>query len=196
MNTNRVEPADSSLHVEIEASKSASVTALLRWYAPYLKGHGLLTTGLALSLIVMLGAAGSLPLVIEHLLKLREEKGVTSTSFIFLMVTLVVLQIAASHKAHLWAHRLAIASAHTLRLKVFAKSLTTEALTQGALVRSSVVLRHSSDVDAISEAFETSAAEGVPAVVRIIQSLIWSGAKLTRSPSRSLSTNLWMSRKS
>lgn len=172
MNTNRVEPADSSAHVEREASKSASVTALMRWYAPYLKGHGLLTTGLVLSLIVMLGAAGTLPLVIEHLLKLREEKGVTSTSFILLMVTLVVLQIAASHKAHLWAHRLSIASAHTLRLKVFAKSLTTEALTQGALVRSSVVLRHSSDVEAISEAFETSAAEGAPAVVRIIQSLI------------------------
>jgi len=172
MSENKTEMENSSEIADGEATESASVSAMLRWYAPYLKGYGLLTTGVVVSLLIMLAAAGTLPLVIEHLLKVREEEGITDTSFLVLMFSLVAIQIAASHKAHLWAHRLGAASAHALRLKVYEKSLTSNALVQGSMVRSSVVLRHSSDVDNISEAFELSAAEGLPGVVQIIQSLI------------------------
>lgn len=152
-------------------TKSASVTGMLRWYAPYVKGNRLLVSGIVIALVIALISGAILPLVISHLLRVRVKDGFTDTPYVLLMAALIIFQIVTYHKARLWAQRLAAVSAHVLRRRVYEKSLSTDALLQGSIVRSSVVLRHSSDVDTISKSVELTVAEGVPAFITVLLSL-------------------------
>ena len=171
MNTRIGETGDESASESEVTTKPASVRGMLRWYAPYTKGNGLLSSGIVLALVIALISGATLPLIISQLLKVRVKDGFTDIPYVLLMAALVIIQIASAHKAHLWAQRLAAVSAHVLRLRVYEKSLTTDALLQSSIVRSSVVLRHSSDIDTISKSFELTVAQGIPAFVKVLVSL-------------------------
>lgn len=171
MNTRIGETGDESASESEVTTKSASVTGMLRWYAPYVRGNRLLVSGIVTALVIALISGAILPLVISHLLKVRVKDGFTDNPYVLLMAALIILQIVTYHKARLWTQRLAAVSAHVLRERVYEKSLSTDALLQGSIVRSSVVLRHSSDIDTISKSFQLTVAEGLPAFITVLLSL-------------------------
>lgn len=144
-----------------------SFTSLARWYAPYVRpyrGRLLYVAGLT---VVMLACQAFVPLTVEAIL----HHGIWDTPAITLLLALVVLQLFSGHLAHLGSHRIASSSATLLRLRVFDRTLNSRTLRQEGLVRSSVVSRHTTDVDHVSEAFEQTAHSGIPGVMRILISL-------------------------
>jgi ABC-type multidrug transport system fused ATPase/permease subunit len=58
-----------------------------------------------------------------------------------------------------------------LRQRVFDRTLDSDVFHQRGLVRSSIVSRHSSDVDAIGEAVEQTIVSGVPGMIRVVIAL-------------------------
>jgi len=139
---------------------------LLRWYRPYLKGSGkTLTFGLIFTAI-MLTCQAAIPLVLETLL----HHG-TWSSLAYWLIGLMVAQLVIGYFAHIAGHNVAVASATQLRRRIFQVTLTGKTLQGHGLVRSSVVSRHTTDVDHISEAFEQTLNLGIPGVLRILISL-------------------------
>lgn len=144
-----------------------SFTSLARWYAPYVRpyrGRLFYVAGLT---AVMLACQAFVPLTVESIL----HHSIWDTPAIALLLALVVLQLFSGHLAHLGAHRIASSSAARLRLRVFNRTLHSRTLRQEGLVRSSVVSRHTTDVDHVSEAFEQTAYSGIPGILRILISL-------------------------
>jgi ATP-binding cassette subfamily B protein len=143
-------------------------TSLLRWYRPNLRGSGgLLTFTLAATAVVLVCQA-VIPLQVHNLL----EAGTKDVGGVSLLVALVLLQLIAAYISHLGAADVANDSAYRLRLRIFEQLLHTKVLRQDGLVRSSVVSRHTSDVDHIDDAFEQTIGQGIPGVIRVVQSLI------------------------
>lgn len=87
-----------------------------------------------------------------------------------------MIQIAASYAAHLGAGVLVSRSSHTLRKRVFDRTLDSDVFHQRGLVRSSIVSRHSSDVDTIGEAVKQTIVSGVPEMIRVVIALAAIGA--------------------
>ena len=87
-----------------------------------------------------------------------------------------MIQIAASYAAHLGAGVLVSRSSHTLRKRVFDRTLDSDVFHQRGLVRSSIVSRHSSDVDTIGEAVKQTIVSGVPGMIRVVIALAAIGA--------------------
>ena len=139
---------------------------LLRWYRPYLKGSGkTLAFGLTCTAI-MLACLAAIPLVFETLL----HHGHWS-SLAYWLMGLMVAQLVVGYFAHIAGHNVAVASANRLRRRIFQVTLTGKSLQGRGLVRSSVVSRHTTDVDHISDAFEQTLNQGLPGVFRILISL-------------------------
>lgn len=140
---------------------------MLRWYLPYLRGHRVLLGGIGAATVIMLTGQAVVPLIIEHLLSLARW----NAPIVGLLLTVVVIQIVASHTAHLGAGLLVSRSSHQLRQRVFDRTLDSDVFHQRGLVRSSIVSRHSSDVDTIGEAVEQTIVSGVPGMIRVVIAL-------------------------
>lgn len=143
-------------------------TSLLRWFRPNLRGSGRLLSFTFAAMAVVLICQAVIPLQVHNLL----EVGVSDSGGIILLLALVVLQLIGSYLLHRGAADVANDSSYRLRLRVFGELLHTKVLRQEGLVRSSVVSRHTSDVDHVGDAFEKTVAQGIPGVIRVVQSLI------------------------
>jgi len=157
-------------HVESTSGISTGgVTTLLRWYRPYLKGYGWLFSWAVVALLIVLATQALIPLTIEKVLHVGN--GEWSTSLISALGLLVLLQLGMGYAARLAALELSTGSAQSLRLEIFDKMLHTDLLHQRGLRRPSIVSRHSSDVDKVSDACKNTVIDGVPAVARVLLSL-------------------------
>ena len=146
----------------------AAFRTLVQWYCPYLRGSGRLLTWTAVGTVVVLACQAAVPLLVESILHHGEWDPVGMT----VLVVLVVLQLVSGHLAHEGAEAVATDAAQRLRLHIFGRTLRSRVLRQDGLVRPSIVSRHTSDVDALSSAFESTMVAGLPSVVRVVQSLI------------------------
>ena len=139
---------------------------LLGWYRPYLQGSGkTLTLGLICTAI-MLACQAAIPLVFETLL----HHGHWS-SLVYWLMGLMVAQLVIGYFAHIAGHTVAVTSANQLRRRIFQVTLTGKSLQGHGLDRASVVSRHTTDVDYLSDAFEQTFNQGLPGVFRILISL-------------------------
>ena len=150
------------------AMKRAGFFPIIRWAGPYLRDMKLLLTLTIAATVIVLICQALIPLKVEHLL----HEGEGPINDIYTLVALIVLQLIATYVSHRGGHHVATLASTALRNAIFEKMLKGKALRQDGLVRSSVVSRHTSDVDRISEALEKTIVEGAPALVRIAQSLI------------------------
>jgi ABC-type multidrug transport system fused ATPase/permease subunit/CRP-like cAMP-binding protein len=149
-------------------SPTAAFVGLFRWYRPYLAGMRGLIGWTIVGTLVFLACAAVTPLLVEWIL----HHGTWDTRAIVGLIAIVVLQLVVSYYAHIGAHRIASESASKLRLAVFDRALASRISRQQVLDRSSIVSRHADDVDRVSEAVEKTLAEGLPGIVRVLQSLI------------------------
>ncbi len=142
-------------------------TALWRWYWPYVRPYRTRLVFLGVITAIMLACQALIPLLVESIL----HHGEWDTKAILLLLAMVAIQLATGHWSHLDAHAIASSSASLLRVRVFDRTLHSKILRQDGLVRSSIVSRHTTDVDHVSEAFESTASAGIPGVLRVIISL-------------------------
>ncbi len=142
-------------------------TSLWRWYWPYVRPYRARLIFLAVITAIMLACQAVIPLTVESIL----HHGEWDTKAILLLLGMVVIQLATGHWSHLDAHAIASSSGSLLRFRVFDRTLNSKILRQDGLVRSSIVSRHTTDVDHVSEAFESTASAGIPGVLRVIISL-------------------------
>ncbi len=159
-------PEDAAVRAWTPPAKGA-FRNLMRWYRPYLTGTGQRLTWTIVATAVVLFCQAVVPLQVESIL----HHEVWSTSAVLILLALVVLQLVLGHFAHEGAHDVANRSSASLRSRIFQRTLHSPVIAQEGLSRSSVVGRHTSDVDIVSDAFETTVSSGVPGVIRIILSL-------------------------
>jgi ABC-type multidrug transport system fused ATPase/permease subunit/CRP-like cAMP-binding protein len=142
--------------------------AFFRWFAPYTRGsRARLTVTLVLTVIV-LACQAVIPLQVDSIL---HAEGSTSRALLVL-VALAIIQVIMSYFSRIGGIDVANNAAYRLRLDIFRQLLHTKVLRQDGLVRSSVVSRHTTDVDHVAEAFSETIGHGIPGVVRVVQSLI------------------------
>jgi ABC-type transport system involved in cytochrome bd biosynthesis fused ATPase/permease subunit len=161
---------------------SAHFRDLLNWYRPYLRGCGPLLTFTLGATATLLACQAVTPLAVRYLL----SQGNLDPRGAVVLVAVILAQLVLAYLGTQGAARIAAQSERALRTAVFARLLTARGLGEGQLVRSSIVSRHTSDVDHISDAFEATLTSGFPAVARIGQSLVllaivewWAGLTMT-----------------
>ncbi len=116
----------------------------------------------------LLAAQAVTPLVVESILSI----GTWRWSPLSLLLALVVAQIVLGYILEFRAHAIAGRIGTCIRNRVFGHTVRSRVLDQQVLVRSSIVSRHTSDVDAIADSVELTIVSGIPAVVRLVQSLV------------------------
>jgi len=141
---------------------------LVRWYRPFAAPSWKRLTLTSVALLVVLLCQALVPMQVESLL----HHGEWSASAFTVITVLVVVQLVTGHLAHLGAHIVTNDSAARLRVAAYQRLLRTRLMRQQGLVRSSVVARLTTDVDRVSEAFESSLVDGIPGVIRVVQSLV------------------------
>ena len=141
---------------------------VVSWVLPHTRGARLALTIAIIGSLGVLFSQAFLPLTVEHLLK----EGKWDARLAVELVLLALLQLFASLLSHRAGHHVANEAGTSLRRAVFRKLLRTPFLKQQGLARASIVSRHTADVDRVCDAFEATLIEGIPAVIRIVQSLI------------------------
>lgn len=142
--------------------------ALWRWYRPNLVGQrGPIVVSVLLTTAFLAIEAG-LPLLTGWLLR----EGTWNLPGVVALLAGVLGSIGLSALMSNYATSIASASATVLRLRVFDALFTSKAMRQEGLARSSVVSRHTSDVDQVARAVEASLDSGLPNIVRVVQSLV------------------------
>lgn len=144
-----------------------SFRALLRWAWPYIRPSRAALTLAAVTALITLAAQAVTPLVVEAILSLGAWNGGLFT----LLVVLVLIQVALGYVLEREAHSIASRVGHRLRTSIFARLLGTRVLHQEGLVRPSIVSRHTSDTDVLTDTLETTLVSGVPGLIRLVQSL-------------------------
>jgi len=148
--------------------RSGGIASFMRWYSPYVAGHrAAFLLGGVMSVVVLV-CQGLIPFVVEKLL----HHGEWEWQMIILLISLIVGQLIFTFGVSNGAHYLTNLSATKLRIRIFDRTLETEALNQHVLRRASIVTRVSTDVDQVATAFQLTLASGLPSVVRVIQSLV------------------------
>ena len=150
------------------STNRAPFRSLWRWFWPYVRGSRGRLAVTAVVTVIVLACQATIPLQVDGLL----GAGSVNVPGIVLLGVLIVVQFVASYLSHLGARDVANDGAFRLRIAVFDAMLHSRVLRQDGLVRSSVVSRHTTDVDHVSEAFERTIAEGFPGAVRVLQSLV------------------------
>lgn len=117
--------------------------------------------------ILVLACQAVIPLQVESIL----NGGVWAPGPFALLTGLVLVVIAGLYVTEIGAKSVATQSAGRLRRDIFAQALRVRVIRRDGLVRSSIVSRHTSDVDNVSEAFSTTVATGLPAAIRVVLSL-------------------------
>ena len=141
--------------------------SLLRWYWPYVQGSRSRLAVTAVFAAVVLACQAVIPLQVESIL----NGGVWSPGQFALLTGLIVVVIAGLYGTEIGAKLVAAKSSGRLRRDIFAQALRVRVIRRDGLVRSSIVSRHTSDVDHVSDAFSTTVATGFPAVIRVMLSL-------------------------
>lgn len=142
----------------------APIRELLRWYRPYLRGSGRALTWTLTATVVMLACQTVVPLKVESIL----HHATWDTLAVIVLIALVLTQLGAGHLAHLTAHEVANRSGFRLATRLFDQTMWTRVMRRGGMTRSSVVSRHTSDVDVIMSAAEDTLASGIPGIARIV----------------------------
>jgi ABC-type multidrug transport system fused ATPase/permease subunit len=162
------DPAPSSAGTERTSSAAGAVRGLLTWYRPYLAGHRRQLGWVTLGSLVVLACQALIPWVVEVLL----HHGHWDTALLGLLLGLVVLLLVVSYVTHLGTHAVANESSLVLSTRVFERTLRSRVLRQEGLLRSSIVMRLTADVDRVSGAVESTLASGFPGVGRLVISLV------------------------
>ncbi|MEX1210343.1 MAG: cyclic nucleotide-binding domain-containing protein [Candidatus Nanopelagicales bacterium] len=143
------------------------IRGLLRWFWPYVReSRWRLALTVAMAGIV-LAIQAVIPLQVESIL----NGGVWAPGPIALLTLSIAVLVAGFYATDFGAYYVAAKSAGRLRRAIFARALRVRVIRRDGLVRSSVVSRHTMDVDRVSEAFSMTVAIGFPAVIRILVSL-------------------------
>mgnify|MGYP006280225869 CR=1 FL=1 len=142
--------------------------SFLRWYRPFLTGSWGLLAWTGLGIVIVLTCQALIPLEVERILDDGEwdPKGLTG------LVVMIIVVLVVGHFMNIGADMVGWRSAVKMREGIFRKLTSTPALFMRGLGRSSVVSRHTSDVDNISDAVEGTLAEGIPGAARLIISLV------------------------
>jgi ABC-type multidrug transport system fused ATPase/permease subunit/CRP-like cAMP-binding protein len=158
----------------VPANDEASTTrvdgtfsSLMRWYWPYVRPFRVRLAWVFGGLAIVLACQAFIPLTVEGIL----HHGEWDLPALSLLLAMIVIQLTVGHFAHIGGHYVASTSATLLRLRIFDRTLHSRVLRQEGLVRSSVVSRHTIDVDHVSEAFDKTVNYGIPGVLRVIISL-------------------------
>ena len=144
-----------------------AVMGLLHWYRPYLVGQRSRLIWVGIGTVIVLACQAVIPWLVEVIL----HHGEWDAPMLLTFVGLVIIQLSVSYVTHLGAHQAANESARTLRSRLFERLLRSRVLRQQGLLRSSVVMRMTSDVDHTSDAFESTLADGFPGLARLVISL-------------------------
>lgn len=146
---------------------AGAVRGLLRWYRPYLVGQRRRLTWVTLGSLVVLACQALIPWIVEVLL----HHGHWDTTLVIVLLALVALLLGVSYVTHIAAHTVANTSSLVLSSTVYDRLLRSRLLRQQGMVRSSIVVRLTSDVGRVATAIETTLATGLPSVGRLIVSL-------------------------
>ena len=151
-----------------EETRSRSFAALLRWTWPYLSPSrgALLAAGVLMA--GMLAAQAVMPLIVERIL----QAGAWDAGLIGLLALVIVVLVLLGYVLERIAHTIASRVGDRMRRSIFAHVVRSRVLHQEGLVRPSIVSRHTSDVDAVTDALESTLVSGLPGVIRLIQSLV------------------------
>jgi ABC-type multidrug transport system fused ATPase/permease subunit len=149
-------------------TSTGAVSAFLRWYQPYVRGHRVAFLIGGLASVIVLACQALIPLVVERLL----HHGEWEWTLVIGLIVLILGQLIFKYGVAIGAHYLTSLSATDLRIRIFDRTLDTEAFHQHSLRRASIVTRIATDVDDVAAAFQLTLASGLPGVVRVIQSLI------------------------
>lgn len=151
-----------------QETRSRSFAALLRWTWPYLSASrgALLVAGVLMA--GMLAAQAVMPLIVERIL----QAGAWDAGLIGLLALVIVVLVLLGYVLERIAHTIASQVGDRMRRSIFAHVVRTRVLHQEGLVRPSIVSRHTSDVDAVTDALESTLVSGLPGVIRLIQSLV------------------------
>lgn len=154
---------------------------LTRWCWTYIRGHKPALIAALVSLGIALACQAAIPLVITDILT-PPTGGLGALS---LLAALIIAQIGLGNLGQKSAFTVANQSCTDLRRDVFAGLLATRYLQQPRLFRSSVVSRHTHDVDNIGTAIETTIVAGIPGAVQVVISLalltyvdLWAGVAM------------------
>lgn len=120
---------------------STSYAGLWRWYWINLHGLHLKLYGTLAVLALMLAAQALVPLQVESIL----HHGEWDLAAVIVLVVLVSVQLAAGYVGHEGAQDLTVASATTLRSRIFDRLVRGKSTGVSTLDRPSVVSRHVSD---------------------------------------------------
>lgn len=142
-------------------------SSLMRWYWPYVRPFRVRLAWVFGGVAIVLACQAFIPLTVEGIL----HHGEWDLPALSLLLAMIVIQLTVGHFAHIGGHYVASTSATLLRLRIFDRTLHSRVLRQEGLVRSSVVSRHTIDVDHVSEAFDKTVNYGIPGVLRVIISL-------------------------
>ena len=144
-----------------------SFRSLARWYWPYVRPFRAKLALVSLGLAIVLACQALIPLTVESLM----HHGHWETRPVLFLVAMVIIQLGIGHVAHVGGHAIASSSATLLRIRIFRRTMNSDTLHGQGLARSSVVSRHTTDVDHVSEAFEQSVNNGIPGILRVVISL-------------------------
>ena len=150
------------------SARSGALSDFLRWYRPYVRGHRVAFVIGGFASLIVLACQALIPFVVENLLHHGEWKWRLVSG----LVALILGQLIFKYGVSIGAHYLTSLSATDLRIRIFDRTLHTEAFHQHSLRRASIVTRIANDVDDIAAAFQLTLASGLPGVVRVIQSLV------------------------
>lgn len=150
------------------ANSTTSYIGLWKWFRVNLRGsYGQLGFTFVL-LAIMLVTQAVLPLQVESIL----HNGGWDTGAIAILIALAIVMMVTGHFGHLGAHNLAVDSGERLRERVFDRLMHGKSKGLNTIVRPSIISRHTTDVKNVTDAFELTIGYGIPAVIKIIQSLI------------------------
>lgn len=156
------------LRTAADSSEGRPLVAFIAWLRPFVQGSRLALTVAGIVAVGLLAAQAVTPLVVESILSV----GTWRWSPLSLLIALVAVQIVLGYVLEFRAHAIAGAIGTRIRKRVFGHTVRSRVLDQQVLVRSSIVSRHTSDVDAIADSVELTIVSGIPAVVRLVQSLV------------------------
>lgn len=149
------------------AESTSTYIGLWKWFRVNLRGsYGQL--GFTFLLLgIMLVTQAIVPLQVESIL----HNGEWNNAAIGILIALVILMLVTGHFGHLGAHNLAVDGGQRLRDRVFDRLMHGKSDGLNTLVRPSIVARHTNDVKNVTDGFELTIGYGIPAVIKIIQSL-------------------------
>lgn len=160
--------ADAPTDVSVAEHPLRAFADLWRWYQPNLSGSTWLVWATLAGSGVVLACQAVLPLLTQRLLRDPGLDGPVVAALVVVVLVIVGVSLLVANGASAVIKR----SAFVLRKRVFSRLLDSRAMRQQGLARSSTVSRHTSDVDHVAAGVQASLEIGVPALIRVLLSLV------------------------